>query len=138
MKRSVIVDGDKEFIAFAERQLVLSGYQVSTFTDFEQFLKYLSANPELVIVGDKLPDRPDALESIRATRKAAPRSFIVHFGNPTESDRAEQAIAAGASEFIEKNTATFVRLRTSLDQQKGQTPNQLSSILNKLKKVFIG
>lgn len=138
MKRSVIVDGDKDFIAFAERQLVLSGYQVSTFTDFEQFLKYLRANTELVIIGDKLSGKPDTLDCIRAARKAAAHSFIIHIGNPNESNQAAHSVAAGASEFIERNTATFVRLRTSLDQQNGHTTNRLSSILHNLKKVFIG
>ncbi len=138
MKISFIVDGDKEFLSFAERHLTIFGYQVYSFTSPDEFLASLRLRPELIILGDQLGDRQIVLNSIRKARTTLSSAIIIQVAVPDDAINAASSIKAGASEFIERNSATFVRLRTSLDLREAKDKKGVGSIMSNLKKVFIG
>jgi DNA-binding NtrC family response regulator len=138
MKTSFVADGDRDFLSLAERQLTLLGYQVSGFKTSTELVKSLKQKPSLIVLGE-LRDGSNAVETIRALRRELPSALIIHIAKTNSFTDAVTSVRAGATEFIEKNSATFVRLRTSLDfinkQKKKKTP---ASILSDIKKVFIG
>jgi DNA-binding NtrC family response regulator len=137
MKTSFVADGSRDFLSFAERQLTLSGYQVSSFRSSSELLAALSNKPNLLIIGEFTPD-VNGLELIRQIRKILPASVIIHVAQTSAHIHAVSSIKAGASEFIEKNAATFVRLRTSLDFLEKQNQRNPRSFLSDIKKAFIG
>jgi DNA-binding NtrC family response regulator len=138
MKISSIIDSDKEFLVFAERHLTLFGYQVYAFTDLNQFFDSLKLNPQLVILGDNLGKQLSGTEAIRKVRQLVPKCTLLHVAQSDTHTDAVSSIMAGATEFIEKNGATFVRLRTCLDLLEKQNQKQTNSIFGSIKKVFIG
>jgi DNA-binding NtrC family response regulator len=135
MKTSVIVDGDRDFLSFIERHLMLFGYQVFSFTDPSEFLACLTITPDLAIVGDNLREQKTH-DFIRKVRRALPKSSIIHIAKPMGGSYASEALHAGASGFIEKDGATFVRLRTMLDAIEMRMPRRIGSFFRNVKKVF--
>jgi len=136
MKTSFIVDGDVDFLFSAERQISLMGYRVYLFSDVDKFISSIKLGPQLIILGDRLTHT--GVDYIRKTRKYFPKSIIIHVAQPGKPNIDVAAIKAGASEFIEKDSATFVRLRTTLDFMEKQNQLKSSSFFSKLKKVFAG
>jgi DNA-binding NtrC family response regulator len=138
MKTSFVADGDRDFLSLAERQLTLLGYQVAGFKTSTELVKSLNQKPSLIILSE-LRDGSNPVETIRALRKELPGVIIIHVARTNSFTDAVTSVRAGATEFIEKNSASFVRLRTSLElisqQKRKKTP---ASILNDIKKVFIG
>jgi DNA-binding NtrC family response regulator len=137
MKTSFVADGSRDFLSFAERQLTLSGYQVSCFRSSHELLAAIKEKPELLIIGEFTPDIT-GVDVIREVRKALPQAVIIHVAQTGATAHAVSSVKAGATEFIEKNAATFVRLRTSLDFMEKQKQRSPRSILSDIKKAFIG
>lgn len=137
MKTSFIADVNSDFLNFSERQLTLLGYQVSAFKSTSELLKSLKHKPTLIIIGE-LSDGMNAIETIRSIRKELPETIIFHVGQTGPYVDAVSSIKAGATEFIEKNSATFVRLRSSLDFVEKQKQGSSRSFLRDIKRVFIG
>ena len=136
MKTCSIVDNDKEFLSFAERNLVLQGYQVHLFSDLGEFLSSFKLNPQVIIIGDNLDGNTSGLECIQQARKALSKSIIIHIGKIDGADYHTKAIIAGANEFIERNSASFVRLRTALDLIEQKNNKDAGSLFDSIKKVF--
>lgn len=137
MKTSFVADGSRDFLNIAERQLTLLGYQVSCFRSRNELLAAINEKPSLLIIGEFTPDLSGG-DVIRQVRKALPQAVIIHVAQTGTHANAVSSIQAGATEFIEKNAATFVRLRTSLDFMEKQKLRSPRSILSDIKKAFIG
>jgi DNA-binding NtrC family response regulator len=137
MKTSFVADGDRDFLNFAERQLTILGYQVAGFKTSIDLVKSLKQKPALIIVGE-LTDGTYAVDTLRTLRRELPQATIIHVAKTNSFTNAVTSVRAGATEFIEKNSATFVRLRTSLDLIVKQNKKSPSSFLKDIKKVFIG
>jgi DNA-binding NtrC family response regulator len=137
MKTSFVADGDRDFLSLAERQLTLLGYQVSGFKTSTDLIKSLKQKPALIILGE-MTDGVIVTDTIKTLRNELPQAIIIHVAQTSSQANAVNSVKAGATEFIEKNSATFVRLRTSLDLIEKQTKKSPSSILSDIKKAFIG
>jgi DNA-binding NtrC family response regulator len=137
MKTSFVADGNRDFLSFAERQLTLSGYQVLSFRSSHELLAAIDKKPSLLIIGELTPDL-SGVDVIRQVRKVLPQAVIIHVAQTGAHANAVSSVKAGATEFIEKNAATFVRLRTSLDFMEKQKQRSPRSILSDIKKAFIG
>jgi ActR/RegA family two-component response regulator len=134
MKTCFILDPDKDFLIFAERNLTLQGYQVQLFSDPQTFFDALKKAPSWIILGNGLGQHHSDLDIIRRTRAALPKALIIHVALTTYEGQDVEAVRAGASEFVEKNSATFVRLRTSLELLEKQ--HVQSTFLSQIKKAF--
>ena len=136
MKISFVIDSDKEFTSFAERNLTLHGFNVSVFSQASLFFNELKSNVQLIIVGE-MPKAEDTLQYIKRIRSVAGKSKIIHIAKTTERINLISSNIAGSTEFIERDGATFVRLRTSLDEiQKEETTKK--SVLHSIKKAILG
>jgi DNA-binding NtrC family response regulator len=132
MKIGFILDVDREFTSFSERNLTLFGYNVQTFTKPDECWENKKLIPCLVLVRESVEFN---LTFISRIRNAFPKAIIIYVAQITESINAKSVKQAGATEFIEKNGATFVRLRTCLDQI--EIESKKNSIIGKLKKAFL-
>lgn len=136
MKTSFVADGDRDFLSLAERQLTFLAYQVSSFKTATDVLHAIKQKPSLIIVGELL-DGSHPLELIKAIRHALPTATIFHIAHTSAWVDAVRSVKAGATEFIEKNSATFVRLRTNLDLLEKKAAKKSNGFLNNIKNVFI-
>jgi DNA-binding NtrC family response regulator len=134
MKTSFVADGDSNFLNTASRSLALSGYQVLTFQSGAELINALIKKPSLIIVGNITDLAPLAL--VGKIRKQLNQSFIVHMAD--NSADAIASIREGATEFIIRNGAEFVKLRTILDTLEKQSKKNKLSLFTGIKKVFVG
>lgn len=135
MKTSFVADGDRDFLSLAERQLTFLAYQVTTFRTSTELLNALKQKPTLIIIGELL-DGSHAIDLIQAARKALPSTLIFHVARTSAWADAVSSVRAGATEFIEKNSASLVRLRTSLDLLERKELGKTKALLSNIKKVF--
>jgi len=138
MKVGFVLDSDREFTAFAERHLTIFGYQVQIFSSVVEFLEAAKTNPQLIIVGEHKDGQTSNPDFIRKTRSSFRKSAIIHIAKENELLNAQSSIKAGATEFIEKDGATFVRLRTSLDALEKANLKEKKSIVQNIKKALLG
>jgi DNA-binding NtrC family response regulator len=134
MKTIFVADGDRNFLHTATKSLMLSGYQVTTFQSGAELLSALITKPTMVIVGNITDLRPLAV--VNRIRLQLNKAFIIHMAD--SSADAIASIREGATEFIEKNGAEFVRLRTFLDMVERQSQKTGRSVLGAIKKAFVG
>lgn len=136
MKTCFVIDGEKEFLIIAERHLTLLGYQVQTFVEAALLFQSISAkvHPDLIIIGENRS--VSNLIFIQEARKAFTNSLIIYVAKSNDPDQSSAAIKAGADEFIEKDNALFVRMRTSIDLLEKQNKKGVGAILKNIKKAF--
>lgn len=113
MKTSLVLDGDKDFLSLTENQLKIFGYEVHPFREMEKFFEAVLLKPSIVILGDI--KNFDALRAIRELRKSLPGATIIHVASQVNGLNAVESVRAGANEFIERDGASLVRLRTALE-----------------------
>ena len=97
---------------------MLGNYTVRTFSNPEDLFAHLKENPFAVVLDHFFSDKmgKTGLDYLRILRKKHPSiSVIYHTTLDDESVRAE-VMSLGAEQYIIKNSASLVRLRTALDQ----------------------
>lgn len=96
---------------------MLGNYEVKTFLDPDDLFKHLNEKPFAIVLDHFFNNKRDKtgldyLKEIRKKNKSIP--IIYYTSSENEKTRAE-AMALGAQEYIIKNSASLVRLRTALD-----------------------
>jgi CheY-like chemotaxis protein len=118
----LVVDDLPEQREIAEALLTKMGYKVKTLASGEEAIAYLKKNQADVLILDMLMEPGiDGLETYRRILKDNPRQKAVIVSGYTETDRARQALALGASAFIGKPYLTDdigAAIRKALSQQK--------------------
>jgi len=103
MPQLLVVDDDKNLLATMRDALETAGYQVKTAEDGAEALEQVEASrPDLLILDLKLP-KVDGWEVLRRLRAgAATRALPILAITGVEVERSDQALAAGADEFLSK------------------------------------
>jgi len=118
----LVVDDMPEQREIAEALLTQMGYKVTTLASGEEAIAYLKKNQADVLVLDMLMEPGiDGLETYGRILKDNPQQKAVIVSGYTETDRARQALALGASAFIGKPYLTDdigAAIRKALAQQK--------------------
>lgn len=96
---------------------MLGDYQVRTFADPNDMLKHLSDKPFAIVLDHYFgKDDPktglDYLKDIRKQYKTIP---VIYYTAIEDNTIREQVMKLGVEDFITKNSASLVRLRTALD-----------------------
>jgi CheY-like chemotaxis protein len=97
---------------------MLGNYTVRTFTNPEDLFAHLKENPFAIVLDHFFNDKmgKTGLDYLRLLRKKHP-SIPVIYHTTLEDDAVRNEVKAlGAEEYIIKNSASLVRLRTALDQ----------------------
>lgn len=134
MKTCYVADSDNNFLNLTERHLVLFGYQVLTFKSGSDLMNALKQKPGAILIGH-VTDL-NVLSLIKDIRKLYTQLSIFHLAETNSQTDAISSVRAGATEFIEKNGATFVRLRTSLELLEKKS-SQAGSIFKNIKNAFV-
>lgn len=101
--RLLLIEDDQTLVATIRDRMEAAGYQVETATDGgEALAKVAAARPDLVVLDLKLP-KVDGWEVLRRLRaETATRALPVLAITGVEVDKGEQALTAGANDFLTK------------------------------------
>ena len=97
----LLVDDEKRFRISTEKVLRRRGYQVLLAADGEEAIAKISEGPDVVILDIKMPGK-DGLEVLAELQKAQPGLPVIMLTGHGSQDKAEEALAQGAHDFLTK------------------------------------
>jgi PleD family two-component response regulator len=120
MKKLVFVVEDnimQQKVLQVHFEQMLGNYEVKTFTDPKAMFAHLNEKPFAIVLDHFFSkDDPktglDYLKEIRKQHKAVP---VIYYTSLEDDAVKEKVMKLGVEDFITKNSASLVRLRTALD-----------------------
>lgn len=96
---------------------MLGNYQVKTFLDPDDMLAHINEKPFAIVLDHFFNDKKDKtgvdyLKEIKKKYKSLP---VIYYTSLDDDSIREEVLDLGAEEYIIKNSASLVRLRTALD-----------------------
>ncbi|MBS1680220.1 MAG: response regulator [Bacteroidetes bacterium] len=134
MKRICIIDDDFAHRRLLEYNLTSQNYEVLSFSKGAEFLnETFPEMPFAIILDHYLKDEKTGLEYLADIKKKMPNVPVIFMTNETDENLIKQVVEIYASQYIAKDPASFVRLRTLLDEiQEKSKGSWLSRIFKKL------
>lgn len=101
---------------------MLGDYTVRTFVNPDDMLGHLDEKPFAVVLDHFFPDKKEktGLDYLKTIRKSHPSIPIIYYTSLEDDKIKHEVLKLGAAEFIIKNSASLVRLRTALDVLHGR------------------
>jgi len=94
----------------------LGAYQVRCFSNPELMLPELSEKPFAVVLDHFFNDQTKTgLDYLTLLRKKYPAIPVIYYTTLNDESIKTQVVKGGAFQFIQKDSASLVRLRTALD-----------------------
>ncbi len=114
-----LVDDDKMFLSSLKNTLnqqFRSGVEVSTFSNGEECLKNIEANPDIVVLDyylndDQNPHAMDGMEVLKKIKETSGDSMVIMLSGQDKLQVALDSIKNGAYEYIAKSESAFVRIQ---------------------------
>ncbi|MCZ8215550.1 MAG: response regulator [Cyclobacteriaceae bacterium] len=115
-KLAFVVDDDLIYQQFMQGHMKNLGYAVRSFYNGQSCLDELHQKPDLIILDHQLDEEENGLEVLRKIKEVSPKVPVIYLSAQNDLATAVQALKFGSFDYIEKNTATYVRLRTTVDR----------------------
>lgn len=114
-----LVDDDKMFLSSLKNSLLQqfnSGIELVTFTNGEECLKKIGANPDIIILDyylndDEHPDAMDGLEVLKKIKENSSGSTVIMVSAQDKLQVALDSIKEGAYEYVAKSESALVRIQ---------------------------
>jgi len=116
-----IVDDDPIYQEFMKSHMHQLGYEVRSFFNGDQCISSLYLKPRLVILDHHLGGE-SGLAVLKKIKSVKPKLPVIYLSAQRNTESAAEAVKAGAYEYIEKNSAAYVKLRTTLDRLRKPQP----------------
>ena len=97
-----LLDDDLSVLKATSRLLASAGWEVETFSDPVEFLRYAKSRPPQVVVIDILMPVMDGLEVQARLRQMSPSTRVIVMTSKDDPAVRDQAMEAGASAFFLK------------------------------------
>jgi CheY-like chemotaxis protein len=96
---------------------MLGDYLVRSFVNPDDLFIHLREKPFAVVLDHFFPDKKDrtGLDYLKELRKSYPAIPVIYYTSLDDSLIREEVMELGAEQYIIKNSASLVRLRTALD-----------------------
>jgi CheY-like chemotaxis protein len=96
---------------------MLGNYSVRTFSKPEEMMQSLKEKPFAIVLDHFFEDKNgktglDFLEQLRKTKSTIP---VIYYTTLNDEEMKKKVMALGAEQYIIKDSASLVRLRTALD-----------------------
>ena len=116
MKTIFILDSDPEQRNQMSQHLSAMGFRVRSFTTAAEF-EASGEKPFMVILDDKMENKDRfSMSFLKKVSRKMSRVPVVYMITRTDTKLTTDAMKNGAYHVIEKNSAAFVNLRTTLDK----------------------
>ena len=117
MKLVCIIDDDFAHRRLLEYNLTSQNYTVLSFSTCAEFINEPFVEPPFAIVLDHyLKEEKTGLEYLERINKKLPKVPVIFMTNETDTSLIKEIENSGAKGYIAKDPASFVRLRTMLDE----------------------
>ena len=96
---------------------MLGDYQVRTFEDPAQMFEHMDEKPFAVVLDHFFANKKNqtGLDYLKLMRKDYSSVPIIYYTSLDDANVREEVLKLGAEDYILKNSASLVRLRTALD-----------------------
>jgi CheY-like chemotaxis protein len=96
---------------------VLGNYAVRTFANPEDMFEHLKERPFAIVLDHFFADRhgKTGLHYLKILKKDYPSTPVIYYTTLEDDAVRDEVMALGAEQYIIKNSASLVRLRTALD-----------------------
>jgi DNA-binding NtrC family response regulator len=115
-KLAFVVDDDLIYQQFMQGHMKNLGYEVRSFYNGQSCIDQLHQKPDLIILDHQLDEEENGLDVLRKIKEVSPKTPVIYLSAQNDLATAVQALKFGSFDYIEKNTATYVRLRTTVDR----------------------
>lgn len=131
MKTIFILDNDSEQQKLMSQHLNTLGYQVRSVFSSSEF-EVLNEKPFMIILDEKMENKDrSSMQFLKKVSRKMSRVAIVYMMNRPDRKSISDAKKMGAYEVIEKNSAAFVNLRTTLDKLMTKPSNWFTRMFAK-------
>jgi CheY-like chemotaxis protein len=136
MKKLVFVVEDnpiQQKILQVHFEEMLGNYQVRTFLDPDDMLKSIQDKPFAIVLDHFFNDKKDrtGLDYLKEIKKKYKSLPVIYYTSLDDEKIKAEVFALGADEYIIKNSASLVRLRTALDVLHTRKKSLLDKLLGK-------
>jgi DNA-binding response OmpR family regulator len=136
MKKLVFVVEDnpiQQKILQVHFEEMLGNYEVKTFLDPDHMLAHINEKPFAIVLDHFFNDKKDRtgvdyLKEIKKKYKSLP---VIYYTSLDDEKIKEEVLELGADEYIIKNSASLVRLRTALDVLHTRKKSLLDKLFGK-------
>lgn len=96
---------------------MLGNYEVKTFTDPQLMFAHLNEKPFAIVLDHYFgkDDPKTGLDYLKELRKKYKSLPVIYYTSVEDESVREKVMKLGVEDFITKNSASLVRLRTALD-----------------------
>jgi DNA-binding NarL/FixJ family response regulator len=96
---------------------MLGNYHVRSFVNPDELFNHLKEKPFAVVLDHFFPDKKEktGLHYLRELRKEYPSLPVIYYTSLDDAAIRAEVMELGAEQYIIKNSASLVRLRTALD-----------------------
>jgi DNA-binding NtrC family response regulator len=96
---------------------MLGNYEVKTFSDPDDMFEHIKDKPFAIVLDHFFNDKKEktGLDYLKAIKKKYKSIPIIYYTSLDDEKIKNEVMELGAEEFIIKNSASLVRLRTTLD-----------------------
>lgn len=96
---------------------MLGNYTVQTFAHPADMFAHLNEKPFAIVLDHFFPDKPDktGLHYLRDLRKSHSSIPVIYYTTLDDNTVRAEVLKLGAEQYIIKDSASLVRLRTALD-----------------------
>jgi CheY-like chemotaxis protein len=114
---------------------MLGNYTVKTFADPQEMFAHLDEKPFAIVLDHFFGDQSDktGLHYLRELRKDHPSIPVIYYTTLNDKTISDEVLKLGAQQYIIKDSASLVRLRTALDviNEKGSKKNFIQRLFNR-------
>lgn len=117
----ILVDDDELLLDVIKQSLVMSGYVCEAFAGADAALERISRDPFTILLTDIIMKGMEGLELTRRVKRMRPDMFVIVMTGFIGDFSYDQAIEAGASDFIKKPFSIqelLVRIKHVMTQEK--------------------
>lgn len=115
VKIAFVIDDSESYQKILQAHLNQLGFIVISFFNVQDCLNHHERRPDVILLDQNLGNGVMGIDFLQTLRSKMPSVPIVFLSADGNLNIATQAIKRGAFDYIEKDGAAFVRLRTALD-----------------------
>ena len=111
---------------------MLGNYNVRTFIHPAEMLPHLNEKPFAIVLDHFFPDKPDktGLDYLRDLRKNHSSIPVIYYTTLDDDTVRNEVLKLGAEQYIVKDSASLVRLRTALDTLNAKKKGFFKKLFN--------
>lgn len=115
MKLAYLIEASAGYQKMIQQHLQQLGYEVQSFVSASECLRTWQDKPDLILLSQQLENDEKGTDYLRHFQNRIDNVPVVVLSNEGDVYTGVMALKLGAMDYIEKNGAALVRLRTAID-----------------------